>query len=657
MRRRSRFGYRAGVPSVTTQKGQTRELSYLSGINTYKDNDDKKPTELELARDGRMVKIGRYKTRKGLDRYTVPVGETLDAAVTSTTGADVLVVDGTHSVAQKLTAGTTGALTMAEVNIQTTSTSRGTLLVEVYADTSGVPGALLGQSSLLPASVPGSFAYVPCYFVNAPSITAADVLWLVVRGQDENVGQYEVSTTTDSSDALTGGVGGSWTPESFSINTRISLSTAGAVKGVYRAYRSNGLALTLFVAGTVLYSVDDVTGAVTSVQTGLSSSATKYRFAMAQDAVYIVNEFEKPYKYDLTTDTVSQVSTAPAAAYLVIEHKGLVFYGNSTDRSQTFFSNFGLYDTFTSTDFLTVMAPKSPDVHTAYAKLNGVLYIFARRNKFVVFGDNNATWSLDEAPSQRGTFRQESVVYDADYIWHADSDGIWQFNGTEDRNIAEPILDTYLNILDKESIVLEKWGNRLYCFYTPNGGAVNSECLVFNLQLGLPESFDARTYIGTAFARHDQDDHFIQGSSRVGALYYAERDSNPHDNLGAQLEFEVATAFNHFDTPGQLKRAPMWRPQFPSVTGQYGLEAGYATDHSTTVTWADVDLSANNPRFNTGLKFDDGVHFATDRGITPRNLLIAGEWQRVQRHYRHIAAHEPVELDSEILSIETQRMI
>jgi hypothetical protein len=275
----------------------------------------------------------------------------------------------------------------------------------------------------------------------------------------------------------------------------------------------------------------------------------------------------------------------------------------------------------------------------------------------VDFGDNNATWSLDEAPSQRGTFSQESVVYDADSIYHADNDGLWQFNGTEDKNLAEPILDFYLSILDKESIVLEKWGNRLYCFYTPNGGAVNSECIVFNLQLGLVESFDSNTYVGRAFARHDQEEHFLQGSSRVGAIYYGERTANGYDNLGAQLEFEIATGFTHFDTPGQLKRAPMWRPQFPSVSGRYGLEAGYATDLSTDVTWTDVDLAANNPRFNTGLKFNDGVHFATDRGITPRSLLISGEWLRLQRRYRHIAAHEPVEFDSEILSVETQRLM
>jgi hypothetical protein len=378
---------------------------------------------------------------------------------------------------------------------------------------------------------------------------------------------------------------------------------------------------------------------------------------MAQDSVYIVNEYEKPYEYDLAADTVSQVTTAPHSAYLAIEHKGLVFYGNSDDRSQVYYSNFGQYETFTSTDFLTIMAPKSPDVHTAFAKLNGVMYVFARRNKFVVFGDNNATWSLDEAPSQRGTFSQESVVYDADSIYHADSDGIWQFNGTEDKNLAEPILDTYLSILDKDSIVLEKWGNRLYCFYTPNGGSVNSECLVFNLQLGLPESFDSNTYVGRAFARHDQEEHFLQGSSRVGAIYYGERAANGYDNLGAQLEFEIATGFTHFDSPGQLKRSPMWRPQFPSVTGTYGLEAGYATDGSTEVTWTDVDLAANNPRFDTGLTFDSGVGFATDKGITPRSLLIAGEWLRLQRRYRHVAAHEPVEFDSEILSVETQRLM
>lgn len=71
---KSRFGYRTAIPPLSSAKGQTRAISFKDGVNTYKDNDDMKVTELAAAYDARFVKIGRYQTRRGLDHYSVPVG-------------------------------------------------------------------------------------------------------------------------------------------------------------------------------------------------------------------------------------------------------------------------------------------------------------------------------------------------------------------------------------------------------------------------------------------------------------------------------------------------------------------------------------------------------------------------------------------------------
>ena len=655
---RSRHGYRTGIPNVTSKKVATKAFSYDKGVDTYSDNDDVDPRALVYATDARMVKKGRYKTRKGAERYTVPVGEAVAGSETSTTGASVQIVNGSRAVAQKLTASATGAITMVEVRVRTTSSSVGTLLVDVYSDVAGSPGSLLATSSILPADVTGSFTWLPVYFMSAPAATNATAYWVVIRGQDENVGDYEVSTTTNSTNAKVRDGATTWTAAAYSMNARISITPANGVKGVYRAYRYNGLAKTYFAASSVLYSVDDVTGVATSIKTGLNAAATRYRFDMAQDSLYFVNGLEKPYKVELATNTVTAVTGAPEAAVTCMEHKGLMWYVNAVDRNQLYYSNFGLYDTFTSTDFLTLGAPKSQHSIVALAKLNGALYAFARKNKYVVLGDSNATFSIDEATDQRGTFTQESVVYDENYIYHADSDGIHQFNGTDSRNLAEPFLEDYLAIADKDSIVLELKDNRLYCFYTPAGATENRECFVMNVLLNLYEARDLETYVGRTYARFTQDDIYIQASNRVAALYYGEATSNPYDNLGGQLSFELRTSYGHFDTPGQRKRIPMWRPVFESATGTYSVDVGYAVDGRTDAEWlSPVSLAANSPRFNTGLTFDSGVTFATPGGLVePQNLFIPGEFKRVQRRYRHIAAHEPVEVDSEILAIEIQRL-
>jgi hypothetical protein len=652
---RSRFGLRTRVPTTTSTKGQTKQLSYKGGVDSEADNDDVPAGTLIYATDARQVKRGRYKTRKGASRYSVPVDEAVTASQTSTTGASTVTVNGNVSVAEKLTTASTGGLTMAEVRVRTTATSSGALLVEFYSDNSGNPGTLLGTSSIAASAISSSFAYLPAYFMAAPDNTSGAVIWMVIRGQSSDTGDYEISTTTTSTNTKTSVDLTTWAAQTYSLNVKASVTPTNEVKGVYRAYRFNGQKITLFVAGSTLYSVDDTTGATTAVYASLDASATAYRFDMAQDCVYFVDDgLSKPWKLDLPTMAVTSVTTAPELAQLAIEHKGLMFYGNAVDKNQAYFSNFGVYDTFTSTDFLTIPAPKSAHSHVAYAKLNGALYAFAKRNKFVVYGDSNANWSIDEATDQRGTFTQESVTWTDNFIYHADEEGLHEFNGTDSRNLAKNFLSEYQEIPDKSSIILEVYDNRLYCFYTPAGAQQNSECFVYNLLLDVYEGKDLNTYIGRAFGRLAQDNIFIQASNRVAALYYGEPDSNDYDNLGGQLNFEVRTAYDHFGTPAQLKRAPKWKPTFNSVAGTYDVQVGYATDLINEATYQDVSLSRTTPRYNTGLLFNTGIRFATTGGVISPNLFVQGEFKRLQRRYKHHAAHEPVEVDGEMLMIETQ---
>lgn len=650
---KSRFGYRTPIPGISSSKGQTKSLSYKDGVQTYADNDDVKLTEVVTANDARFVKIGRYKTRKGLDRYSVPVGEAVDVEVVSTTGAADKDVDGI-SQAQKLTVGSSGSITRVDVRLKTTDASQGVLLVEVYENTGGLPGRLLCRSSIAPSSVSSSYAYIPAYFAAAPSVTSGDNVIVAVRPQSESVGRFNVSSTTSSSNALTSNDGGStWAPAAYSINVKLYTATSGGVKGLIRAYRPNGLKLTMFAHSNSVLSVNDTTGATTALKSDFSPSGTNYRSKMVQDATYWVNGAEKPWKYDFSAWT--QLAT-PYTPSLIEEHKGLLFFNDVDDPTRIFYSNFAEYDTYTSTDFIYVPAPKSADPVVAFAKLNGVLYPFTRRNKFQLFGSDNATWSLDEAASQRGTFSQETCVYDANSIFHADDDGIWQFNGSEENNLALPFLADYQAIPDKSSMRLDLFNNRLYCFYTPVGGDVNSECYVMNLQLDVFESIDTGTYVGRTFGRESQEDTFIQASNRVGAVYYGELEGNDHSNMGDQLQFKVHTSYSHFDRPGELKRIPKFRPQFPSQEGYYSVQVGFDRDSEQNPTFVDVPVTGTGPRYNTGVLYNSGAHYSGQRMITPTTVNIPGTFRRVQRRFEHVAAREPVELDSEILTIETQRL-
>lgn len=653
MRRRS---YRTPVPTISSSKGTTKQLSFKDGVNTYKDNDDLKQTELSAAIDARFVKIGRYKTRRGLDRYSVPIGEAVDVQQAVVTGGSSQVFSGSQAAAQPLTITTDKRLTKLELRLRTTDSSRGVILVEIRKDNGGLPGALITHSTIGSAEVTDTYGYKTCYFVDAPLISASDIIHIVVKGQSANVGDYEISSTTVGTAGLTSTDGGtSWTPANVDFNVKLYTADNLPVKGFLRVYRPNGQKITVFAAGDSVYQVDDTTGATTVVKGGLNASATHYRFKMIQDAVYWVNGLEKPYKWDFTK--VEEITAAPFIPDEIEEHVGLLFISDSTDKSKFAWSNFGEYDKWTSTDFQYAPAPKSADGINAFGKLNGILYLFARRNKFQWMGQDNATFQLDEAASQRGTFTQESLVYDSNFIYHADDEGIWMFNGSEERNLAEPFLEDYLAIPNKNTIQLDVSMNRLYVFHAPAGSADNSRCFVINLLLSKYESLDKNTYIGRSFGRGSQDDQFLQASNRVAAIYYAEASSNGYHNLGAQLEYELDTAYTHFDEPAALKRAPKWRPNFGAVIGDYSVQAGYAKDMEPDATWFDIPLSGGNYRYDEGHRYDTGLRYSTPGNIEPKNLYVSGEFKRLQRRYKHVAAREPVEFDSEMLSVQVQRVI
>lgn len=653
---RTRYGYRSSVPSISSSKTQTRSISYKKGVNTFKDNDDVAFDEVIEARDARFVKIGRYKTRKGADRASVPIGEAINVQITSTTGASTLTIGGEVAFAQRLTTTAAGRATRVDINVGSTTSSRGVLLVELYSNNSGTPGILLATTSIAPSSISTPADYETGLFIEAPELTNGQVVWVVIRPQSASVQGYELTTTTSSPVGLQStDSGATWVPAGYNVNVKLYTAANTPVKGLYRAYRPNGSKLTMFAYDNTVASVNDSNGATSVLKSDFTGGSTHYRARLVQDAVYWVNGVEKPWKYDFTNWT--QLSAAPYTPSLIEEHKGLLFFNDVDDKTRIFYSNFAEFDRFTSTDFIYVPAPKSYDSITAFAKLNGVLYIFANRNKFALFGADNDTFSLDEASSQRGTFSQESLVYDANFIYHADEEGIWQFNGTSERNLAEPFLEDYLAIPDKSTIQLDISQNRLYCFFTPAGEGNNSKCFVMNLQLGVYESLDTGTFIGRTFGRYAQDNLFIQGSNRVAALYYGELETNDHSNLGAPLEFAVKTAYSHFDRPAENKRIPKWRPQFPSQTGDYTVQAGYDLDGQNNPQLFDVSLSGSGPRLNTGVLLNTGARVAGQRMIEPTNLFIPGNFKRVQRIYQHVAAREPVELDSESMTIETQRMI
>lgn len=655
IRRYQLRGRPAPIPRVATDKAQPDPIDYSKGLYTGVPNDLQPKKTLRYITDMRFNGIGKYKTRRGCDHYSVALGQAVNVEVTSTAGAADKGFTTTTWYAEKLTAAGAGVATRLDIRLKNSASATGTVLVMIYSDSSGAPGTLLASTSIAETDIGSSYAYETAYSMEAPDIANGTAYWVAVGLQESGTGTMYISSTTNSTNAkVSTDAGQSWSAGSYSLNVKLYTATTGGVKGLARIYRPDGSGTTFFAHGTNLYTVNDVTGATTSVDSGISGSSTHVRFDYVNDIVYYTDGIGKPRKYNWSS--AAAVSTSTYNATNIMEHVGILFYFDKDDPNRLYYTNFADYETFTSTDFIYVPAPKRSDHLTAMGKLNGVLYPFTKRNKFMLLGQDNATFRLDEAYAQKGTFSQESLVYDENYIYFASDDGVYRFNGTSEKNILEGVLDDYTGILHKDDIHLQLHDNKLYIWYRPNGGAEANECFVYNTLYEVVEGLDVNTYVGRSFARHDTTDQFLQASNRAGVVYYGEQATNDYHNLGSQLAAEVRTSYDHFGAPQQLKRIPYWRPIIESTQDNYNLQAGFAADYSDDANFTDVPLQAAGFLYDDPGTLYDSATYADGGTSVNTTLNIFGSAYRWQRRYKHHAAHEPIEFAGEVLKVETQRL-
>lgn len=653
------------IPRVGSGE-QTLEINdYSLGYNSFVSN-DKFPLKngasnwWRLAQNARIVTLGEYETRKGFDFHSNAAGETQDQTQTSTTGAADQSFNTVDRLAQPWTAGATGRLTKYEIRIKNDASATGTIIVEHWTNSSGSPGALVSRSSIAASSPTGSYAYLTARFADAPTVVSGTTYWIVAYTQTTASGSYKWSSTTSASTAKTSANSGtSWSSTSFALNFRTHYATSGGLKGLHRAYKSDGTSVTLFAHGTVLYSVNNVTGALTTVKSGLNSSATHYRFVTVNDIVYYINGFDGLRKWDFSTE--SQVLSTNYTH--ICEHKGLLFLVRKDDPNRVDFSNFADYEIFDSTDFVYVPSPKTGDPTTAVLPLNGYLLLFTRNNKYILSGDDNATFSLDEAPDQKGTYSQETVTADKNFAYYLSDDGMYRSNGSEAQLLSENNYHDILSLSNKDSACTVVNKGRLYLWFRSPGSGENDSCYVWNLNYdsgssNCVESKDTKAYVTRAVSAFRDSDDLLTGSSLIGQVYWQEQSSNDYTNLGGDIDFLLQTHYMMFSSPAVLKEIRYWEPRFGAQSGNYSIACEYASDLRDN--WQVVNGGTVNVQGSGYLWGDSGTVWGSfiwgATAETQAHMYVPGEYRRIALRYKHYATRQPHSFLGNTLVVQTRRI-
>jgi hypothetical protein len=593
----------------------------------------------------RRVAVG---TRKGPATYNTPVGETVDQQITSTTGAADQSVTNTSWVAQKFTAGATGRLTKVEVNIKQGTVPTQHIIVAIYSDSANTPSTLLGTSSVLLTDATTSYAYEVSRYVEAPTVTSGTAYWVVCYQQAGGTGNWAWSSTTTATTAKTStNSGGTWSAASFAMNLKTYVSTTGRQNGGFRFTPSTGTNKTIFAHGTNVYSVNDITGAITSIASGLSASASDYYFDQSDDKVYWTNGFDAPRWWDGTTVTAVSGWSHGNTGKFIAFHKNRLFTVDPTDPTKVKYTDLGSYNAAESTNFFYAPSPKSGDPVVGIHVFQDNLLVFTRKTKFVLYGDDPGNFVLRQSSGKRGAVNQGVIKSDPNYVYYLSDDGVYRYNGSADELVSDGIQTEMDSMNDKTKASAVVHNNYYRLYYPSTTSAVADRCVLWDTinKLWLR---DTNTYMYRPFLT--EDDTLIEASSLTGALYYAEQQ---YSDMGKPIDFVYWTKYF-----GDGIHKIFLRRVIPSIrlqTQPYNLDVLIDIDqrNTTPITYL-VNAQASGSTWGGGAEWADGTVWGSATVSSP-TIMQGTEAYWHQIRYEHSGVDTPVEILSYLLQIRVRK--
>lgn len=624
----------------------------LLGLDMYSPDELENPSRCVYGRNFRIFNPGSYLQRTALAKrrghtlYTVPVGETVDQQITSTTGAADQSVGLVSWIGQKFTAGATGNLTRIDINLKNATSGTGPIIVAIYSDNSGTPGTLLATSSVSNASITSAYQYLTARYIEAPAVTNTTAYWVVAYVQADGSNTYSWSSTTSATTAKTSADGGNtWSAASFAMNVKTYVSTGGGVLGQTRYYRSTASPQTVFAQGTNVYTVNDATGVSTSIKSGLSASATSYDWANVNDILYYANGYDAPRKWDGTTEAVAGGS--PPTSSQVEVYANHLFY-MQPNTNYVVFSDAGVYETIQATSFLYVPSPKTADPVIKMVAYGGNLSFLTRNTKYTLYGTDLSSFTLREATAKKGAVGPDAVCTDQSYIYFVSSDyHVYAYNGGTDTKLSsERVAAILQNVANTSSIKLEVHDKKLFVHYTPTGHNNNHHRLVWDLVFNeWLNDEDVYTSYGVEWNSQSDTGQWIQASSKVGALYYGDIG---YSDLGKPIAFDWWSKYMSFGQPAAKHRVKRYYVFLQGQDGSYSVDCQIDQDelNSPASNLVSVDIATHKygdsglvygsaASGGSGLTYGDGV-------LQPSRITIPGSFHKTQFRFVNSGVDQPV---------------
>jgi hypothetical protein len=651
------------IRSATTR--EIERMDYRKGVNNYAANDILSPDHVILAQDARINQLGTYQTKDGDAFFSTPFNEIIDTSQISTTGHDFAQFSNQYQLSQPFTAVSNHNLTSVKLFLRNTLGASGVVGIKVHLDNGGFPGLELADSSFI--GINATLQELTAYFIDAPKLTAGLKYHIVLFVYKNASNKYEVQTTSGGSDALLSQTsGGSWASTAYALKYKVYVASGGPIKGIYSGNRNGGVRITVAAHDATLYSINEATGSSTAIVTGLNAAASQYVFKLYGDKLYFVNGIDNPKIYDFASNTSSNIintitSTPLPPCITIEENNGFLYLVPTADRTKVIYSKFADFTAYTATAFIHVPSPNSPDPITALHKYGGNMFIFTRSDKHVLYGDpdqagiTNGTLRLSQPIGRKGTFSQKSTVQERDRIYFMSDDGLYEFNGVNDKLLSQNVYNELNELEYRTKCVVSATPQHVTVYY-PKNSPENDAAVVYNLNLGVVESFDTARYVSCVHGYEKNSQQVLAGHNKIGLVTLIDKPGAGYNLLGKAVNYAIHTVHEHYDRPSAYKRIRYWRPRVVSVATDYNLTVGYAIDMSNNVNEQDISLSTNAPKYDANYKWDSGLTYGSNSVINEVTTLhVPGVWRRCQLRYSHKAPYQPITLLGNYVRVETMQ--
>lgn len=610
--------------------------------------------------DGRRVSV---QDRRGSGPYSEALGESEAASYTDMTNLVGMPVGRDNNWrAMYFEPSSSGPLTKMELYLQNSGEGQGPIVVQIHEDDGGEPGKKIADSGIYGSALPvDEYGYVTVKFIEAPTLNASEEYWVVLHIQEDGDGYYLWGGNENGDSLESDSSGLAWSMNNESMIYKAYISDSDEIKGMFRYTPEDGQDTTVVAIGTTLYQVDDVSGAFTSIQSGLSSDAEYYSFTQMDDKLFWVNGYDDMKTWDGNTVETITHSQLPILS-LIETHKELLFGVAADEKNRIIWSeapgnddgdgNFW-YEAYLSTSFFYIPRPRSGQVITSIISWQDSLQVFLDSDKYVLHGDTPAQFRRRQALGRKGAVSESAMYADENFIYFLADDGVYRYNGSSDEIISDRVQPEIEGISPKRKAYMTKWKRQLRLYYSSPLSGVNDRCLLFHTVLEEWE-MDTDSFVSHALPLVDIESQgkMIEASSVCPRLTYAEE---ARDNLGKAIDFEYHCKYDSMNNPAIRKRITRFFPLLEGENGSYSVKVGLDKDLEDTTRYTDFPLETQGIQIGDFL-IGDGMKVGRIFSFAPVRIRVSGQGYFWQVRIKKRAINNPIKFNGYVLAIRAKRL-